>query len=201
MITRTRVNVLPLAISFVVKMALSLARLLATENLARFNGSHSFRPSHQVDHRENFIHYARLIAHIRSQVIDIPRNDTCATLNDNQEQVSRGYSWIGNRLVTIRVERILNFVQRFFLFPFLCFFPTCSFWSPLLPSTFTFLSISWLFYIILMNFPTSSFKYQGLFTFLYFTLTVNKKKKGNNGSSVSSLLKKPDIPLYNFVAR
>lgn len=123
MITRTRVNVLPLAISFVVKMALSLARL-ATENLARFNGSHSFRPSHQVDHRENFIHYARLIAHIRSQVIDIPRNDTCATLNDNQEQVSRGYSWIGNRLVTIRVERILNFVRRFFLLPFLYFFPT-----------------------------------------------------------------------------
>lgn len=122
MITRTRVNVLPLAISFVVKMALSLARLLATENLARFNGSHSFRPSHQVDHRENFIHYARLIAHIRSQVIDIPRNDTCATLNDNQEQVSRGYSWIGNRLVTIRVERILNFVRRFDLLFDLLFF-------------------------------------------------------------------------------
>lgn len=169
MITRTRVNVLPLAISFVVKMALSLARLLATENLARFNGSHSFRPNHQVDHRENFIHYARLIAHIRSQVIDIPRNDTCATLNDNQEQVSRGYSWIGNRLVTIRVERILNFVQRFFLLPFLYFFPTCSFWSS---SSFYFY-ISFDFVIILHypdEFPDFEFQVSRIiyFSLLYF---------------------------------
>lgn len=112
----------------------------------------------------------------------------------------------------LMIKRILNFIQRrlrveipppfFSLFLFHVFFFRSS--SSSSSSIRIFFSNFFRFRIVViisMNFPISSFKYRALFIFSLSPLTVNKKKRGNNGSSVSSLLKKPDTPLYNFVAR